>query len=58
MNELIVSLSQWLLTLTQGAEPWDSFARYLPRLMEGVWVTLQLVIVSGIVGFIMAIPLA
>ncbi len=58
MSELIVNFSQWLLTLTQGAEPWDAYARYLPRLLEGVWITLQLVVLSGIVGFIIAIPLA
>ncbi len=58
MSELMVNFSQWLLTLTQGAEPWDAYARYLPRLLEGVWITLQLVVLSGIVGFIIAIPLA
>lgn len=58
MSDLIIQLSQWLLTLTQGAEPWDSYARYLPRLMDGVWITLQLVLLSGVIGFLMAVPLA
>ncbi|WP_327436775.1 ABC transporter permease [Nitrincola tapanii] len=58
LGEWILALSEWLLTLTQGQEPWDAYARYLPRLMDGVWVTLQLVILSGIAGFLLAIPLA
>lgn len=51
-------LSDWLQQLTAGNEPWDSYARYLPQLLEGAWVTLKLVVLSGIVGILLALPLA
>ncbi len=51
-------VSDWLQALAAGHEPWESYARYFPQLMQGVWLTLQLVVLSGIAGFILAIPLA
>lgn len=56
--EWIQHLSSWLQQLAGGAEPWTAYARYLPQLLDGAWVTLKLVILSGIVGILLAIPLA
>ena len=30
---------------------------YFPRLLEGAWITIQLVLVSGIIGSLMAVPI-
>lgn len=37
---------------------WAVIIEYFPRLLEGVWVTLQLVFVSGVAGLALAVPLA
>lgn len=37
---------------------WGVIIEYFPRLLEGVWVTLQLVFVSGVAGLALAVPLA
>ncbi|GGB78802.1 ABC transporter permease [Marinobacterium zhoushanense] len=37
---------------------WDVIIEHFPRLLDGVWVTLQLVFVSGIAGLLLAVPLA
>lgn len=37
---------------------WDVIWQYLPRLLEGAWLTLELVLVSGLIGIALAIPLA
>ncbi|WP_114416285.1 ABC transporter permease [Marinospirillum perlucidum] len=54
----IYALSDWLQALAAGNEPWNSYARYLPQLLEGAWLTLKLVVLSGIVGILLALPLA
>lgn len=54
----VYDLSTWLQGITAGAEPWNSYARYLPQLLQGAWVTLQLVVLSGVVGILLAVPLA
>ena len=36
----------------------DIFTRYMPRMMEGLWVTAKLVVLSIVVGGLLAIPLA
>lgn len=58
MSELVLTLSQWLEALAGDAEPWASYARYLPRILDGVWLTLELVMLSGLVGILLAVPLA
>jgi polar amino acid transport system permease protein len=58
MSEWIVALSEGLLALAGDAEPWASYARYLPRILDGVWLTLELVVLSGIIGLLLAVPLA
>ncbi len=58
MSDWIAALSAWLLALAGDAEPWASYARYLPRILDGVWLTLELVILSGIIGILLAVPLA
>lgn len=58
MSELVITLSQWLETLAGDAEPWASYARYLPRILDGVWLTLELVVLSGLIGMLLAVPLA
>lgn len=58
MSEWIVALSEGLLALAGDAEPWASYARYLPRILAGVWLTLELVVLSGIIGLLLAVPLA
>ena len=58
MSELVLTLSQWLEALAGDAEPWASYARYLPRILDGVWLTLELVVLSGLVGILLAVPLA
>lgn len=58
MSELIVMLSEWLQTLAGGAEPWTAYARYLPRILEGVGLTLELIVFSGVVGLVIALPIA
>lgn len=37
---------------------WAVIWEYLPKLMEGAWVTLELVFVSGVIGILLAVPLA
>ena len=37
---------------------WSVIWQYLPRLLEGAWLTLELVLVSGLIGIALAIPLA
>lgn len=36
----------------------DVVIEYFPRLLEGAWVTIQLVVVSGVFGLMLAVPLA
>jgi len=54
----IVALSGWLETLAGDAEPWASYARYLPRIVDGLWLTLELIVVSGLIGLALAVPIA
>jgi len=37
---------------------WGVIWEYLPRLMDGAWLTLELVFVSGLMGLALAVPLA
>lgn len=37
---------------------WGVIVEYFPRLLDGVWLTLELVFVSGLMGFALAVPLA
>ncbi len=37
---------------------WSVIAEYYPRLLTGAWVTLQLVVLSGVIGIILAVPMA
>ncbi len=37
---------------------WSVIAQYYPRLIDGAWVTLQLVVLSGVIGVILAVPMA
>lgn len=36
----------------------DIFTRYMPRMLEGLWITAKLVVLSIVVGGLLAIPLA
>ncbi|MBW7861221.1 MAG: ABC transporter permease [Rhodocyclaceae bacterium] len=51
-------MSGWLETLAGDAEPWASYARYLPRIVDGLWLTLELIVVSGLIGLALAVPIA
>ena len=48
----------WLASLAGDAEPWASYVRYLPRLLDGVGLTLQLLALSALIGLCLAVPLA
>ncbi|WP_430461172.1 ABC transporter permease [Thalassolituus sp. LLYu03] len=37
---------------------WSVIWQYYPRLLEGAWLTLELVFLSGVVGLLLAVPLA
>ena len=37
---------------------WEIIWQYLPKLMEGAWLTLELVFFSGLIGVFLAVPLA
>lgn len=37
---------------------WDVIWKYFPRLLEGAWLTMELVLISGLIGIALAIPLA
>ena len=37
---------------------WDVIWEYLPRLIDGMWLTLELVLLSAIAGILLAVPLA
>lgn len=37
---------------------WQVIFDYYPRLLEGVWLTLELVFVSGLLGLLLSVPLA
>ncbi len=45
------------LLLAQGYDA-EMYARYLPRVLSGVWVTMQLVVLSVVLGAIISIPIA
>ena len=36
---------------------WDWLPQYLPALAHGLWLTIVLLVVSGVVGFLLAIPI-
>ncbi len=37
---------------------WEVIWKYFPRLLEGAWLTLELVLISGLIGIALAVPLA
>ncbi|MBR9829065.1 MAG: ABC transporter permease [Oceanospirillales bacterium] len=37
---------------------WNVIIDYYPRLLDGVWVTLELVFLSGLLGLLLAVPVA
>lgn len=37
---------------------WDVIWKYFPRLLEGAWLTMELVLISGLIGIALAVPLA
>lgn len=37
---------------------WGIIIEYLPRLLDGAWLTLELVLVSGLMGLALAVPIA
>lgn len=37
---------------------WEVIFKYFPRLLEGAWLTLELVVISGLIGIALSIPLA
>lgn len=37
---------------------WNVIIEYFPRLIDGVWLTLELVFFSGLLGLLLAVPLA
>ncbi|GAA0788996.1 ABC transporter permease [Marinobacterium sediminicola] len=37
---------------------WSVIVEYFPRLVDGIWVTLELVFLSGLLGLLLAVPLA
>ena len=37
---------------------WGVIWQYMPRLLEGAWLTMELVLVSGLIGIALAVPLA
>ncbi|MBN0985963.1 ABC transporter permease [Amphritea pacifica] len=37
---------------------WDVIWKYFPRLLEGAWLTMELVLISGLIGIALAIPLS
>ncbi len=37
---------------------WSVIIQYFPRLVDGIWVTLELVFLSGLLGLLLAVPLA
>lgn len=37
---------------------WGIIWQYFPRLLEGAWLTMELVLISGLIGIAMAIPLS
>lgn len=52
------ALANWLGTLANDVEPWASFARYAPQLLEGVALTLNLIVLSSAIGLVLAIGIA
>lgn len=45
----------WLLI--SGYDP-EMYGRYLPRVLQGVWVTIELVVLSIVIGAVLSIPIA
>ena len=37
---------------------WSVIAEYYPRMIEGAWTTLQLVVLSGVIGVVLSVPMA
>lgn len=50
---LAVGLLYWLIF----ASNWSWFPKYLPLMIKGLWLTLQLFVISVVLGFILAVPI-
>jgi polar amino acid transport system permease protein len=50
---IAIGLLYWLFF----ASNWSWFPRYLPLMIRGLWLTLQLFVISVIFGFILAVPI-
>ncbi|MBY4678643.1 ABC transporter permease [Marinobacterium arenosum] len=37
---------------------WGIIWQYLPKLLDGAWLTLELIFFSGLIGFLLAVPIA
>ena len=37
---------------------WEVIFKYFPKLLDGAWLTLELVVISGLIGMALAIPLS
>lgn len=56
--EFIESASQYFAKLLEGYEPFATYAKYLPKMFEGLGLTIELVVLSVLIGGILAVPIA
>lgn len=56
--EFIHSASEYFAELFAGNEPFATYAKYFPKMIEGLGLTIELVVLSVIIGGILAIPTA
>ena len=50
---IVIGLIYWLFFISN----WSWFADYLPLIVRGLWLTLQLFVISSVLGIAMAIPI-
>jgi polar amino acid transport system permease protein len=50
---LVLLIAYWLAF----ASRWDWIFSYLPLLLKGLWLTILLLVLSGVLGFILAVPI-
>lgn len=56
--DFIESASQYFAKVLEGNEPYASYATYFPKMIEGLGLTIELVVLSIIIGGLIAIPTA
>lgn len=55
---LVLALLAYGLYRYVAGIDWEFASRYFPRMLEGLWITIQLVVIAILLGFVIALPVA